>query len=200
MCSAAASRVYMQATTRRAGFALRAAAKVVYNKSTNAYTATYRFTIDEAWRGQPITHRYFLCLYKDAAGKVVQKSGASIDVYAPPPPPPPLPPPSPFPPPSPRPPSPPPPPLPPPPRPPPPSPKPPSPSPPPPSPPPPPPYNVFELLDLGTGTAATRLGCTCGHVTELHVGFIPIAAQGTYASTVSFKCRWTGRGWLLLAN
>lgn len=30
--------------------------------------------------GQPITHRYFLCLYKDDAGKVTQKSGASIDV------------------------------------------------------------------------------------------------------------------------
>ena len=54
--------------------------KVTYNSTNNRYTAEYTFTIDDAWKGQPITHRYFLCLYEDASANVVQKSGASIDV------------------------------------------------------------------------------------------------------------------------
>lgn len=60
------------------------------------YWASYSFSMKPAWlNNQDITHRYFLCLYNDTAGTVVQKSGASIDVYAPPPPPPPNPPPQP---------------------------------------------------------------------------------------------------------
>ncbi|PRW58476.1 hypothetical protein C2E21_2859 [Chlorella sorokiniana] len=114
--------------------------KVTENKTSDTYTATYTFEIPDAWKGQPITHRYFLCMYKDEQEKVVQKSGASIDVPSPP------------------------------------------------RPPAPPPYNIFELLPIGTGSTKTRLGCTCGHITQLRVGFINIPARGTYASTVSFKC------------
>ena len=62
------------------GIATLTPSKVTYNTTSNRYTAEYTFTIDDAWKGQPITHRYFLCLYKDANANVVQKSGASIDV------------------------------------------------------------------------------------------------------------------------
>ncbi|EFN56046.1 hypothetical protein CHLNCDRAFT_145495 [Chlorella variabilis] len=52
--------------------------KVTYNSTNNRYTAEYTFTIDDAWKGQPITHRYFLCLYEDASANVVQNEGSFI--------------------------------------------------------------------------------------------------------------------------
>lgn len=54
------------------------------------------------------------------------------------------------------------------------------------------PFNILEELDLGNGTATTSLGCACGHVTQLRVGFVATPAAGTFVSTVSFNCRWGG--------
>ena len=46
-----------------------------------AYQANYTFYVEPAWISpQPITYRYFICLYQDAFGLVSQRSGASVDV------------------------------------------------------------------------------------------------------------------------
>ena len=50
-----------------------------------------------------------------------------------------------------------------------------------------PPYNIFEELPIGAGTAGTSLGCNCGHITQLLVGYATVAAA-PYVASVSFLC------------
>lgn len=47
------------------------------------YTATYTFQVTPAWIApQPITYRYFACLYNNTNGAISQRSGASLDVVS----------------------------------------------------------------------------------------------------------------------
>ena len=54
---------------------------VTYDGSS--YTASYAFQVSNAWIApQPITYRYFICLYDNSSGSVSQRSGASLDVVS----------------------------------------------------------------------------------------------------------------------
>ena len=50
-----------------------------------------------------------------------------------------------------------------------------------------PPFNIFEELPIGSGTATTALGCNCGYISELRVGYATVNGSPHVAS-VSFLC------------